>query len=160
MTSRHSINFRDICLPHISTRKMLTRNPQNGTYSKIQISEYDVSEAFLLLWEGEKYYTPQVLYSTLSNHLYEIIRRNKADYKVIYSFAIFQNQNQDNHEHIAEDISVFANHDSDDTVDILDEVNEGVNILIGNMPTTTFPIGNITDYSLLFCKHETIPADE
>ena len=42
--SRISIKFHNIYLPHILTRKILTKNFQNQ-YSELCISEYDITEA-------------------------------------------------------------------------------------------------------------------
>ena len=149
MTSRNSIKFHNICLPHISSRKLLTKNSQNE-YTELAISEYDVSEAMLPFTD---YYTPREIYFSISHHLYEIIRRNITCAKAVYSFTIFQNQDQDNFEIIVKDITVMV--DPDDTVE---SIHERVNILISAMPAVMFPNGPIVDYTLLFCKHETFPG--
>ena len=149
--SRNSINFHNIHLPHISTRNILTKNSQNQ-YSEITFSEYDVSEAFLVFTD---YYTPREIYFSISHHLHEIIRRNITSSKAIYSFTIFLYKDQDNFEILVKDITIFVS--PNDTVD---SIHERVNILISSMPSTMFPIDVITDYSLLFCKHELFPETD
>ena len=98
--SRNSIKLHNLCLPHIFTRRILTKNSQNQ-YSELSISEYDITEALDL---DQNYFSPKQLYFSLSHHLYEILKRNKHNNRTVYSFSIYKNNEIDNYEIITKDI--------------------------------------------------------
>ena len=147
MTSRNSIKFHNIHLPHVFTRKILTKNYQNQ-YSELCISEYDISEAFN---PDQNYFSPKQIYFSLSHHIYEILKRNLYANHTIFSFSIYQNKEEDNFEIIVKDISITVS-----PFESLDSINERVNIIINNFPDTIFPITPdcISDYCLIFVKYE------
>ena len=145
--SRNSINFHNIHLPHILTRKILTKNLQHQ-YSELCISEYDITEA---IDPEEKYFSPKQIYFSLSHHLYEILKRNQHSNHTKYSFSIYQNKQPDNYEIIVKDISIKAF-----PTDSIETIHERINILISNFPETLFPIpwNSILDFCLIFTKYE------
>ena len=153
MSNRNSIKLHNLHLPHIFTRKILTKN-HNNQYSELCISEYDITEAFL---PHQNYFSPKQIYFSLSHHLYEILRRHTHIHKTTYSFSIYKNKDNDNYEILTKDISISAS-----PTDTIDNIHEKVNIIIGNMPDTTFPIpiNSLTDYCLLFSKYEIFSNEE
>ena len=145
--SRNSIKLHNLHLPHIFTRKILTKNHQNQ-YSELCISEYDITEALDL---DQNHFSPKQLYFSLSHHLYEILKRNKHYNRTVYSFSIYQNKEIDNYEIITKDISITALES-----DIIDTIHDKINIIINNFPDTIFPLqlNNITEFRLIFSKYE------
>ena len=153
MTSRNSIKFHNLLLPHIFTRKILTKN-HNNQFSELCISEYDITEAFL---PHQNFFSPKQIYFSISHHLYEILRRNTHIHPTTYSFSIYKNKNNDNYEILVKDISILAG-----PTDTIDTIHEKVNIIVSNMPETIFPIpmDSLTDYCLLFTKYEIFSNEE
>ena len=147
MSSRNSIKLHNLHLPHIFTRRILTKNSQNQ-YSELSISEYDITEALDL---DQNHFSPKQLYFSLSHHLYEILKRNKHYNRTVYSFSIYQNKEIDNYEIITKDISIEAF-----DYDTIDSIHERINIIINNFPDTLFPIPHdkVTDFRLIFSKYE------
>ena len=145
--SRNSIKLHNLHLPHIFTRRILTKNSTNH-YSELSISEYDITEAFN---PNEKYFSPKQIYFLLSHHLYEILKRNQHSNHTMYSFSIYQNKQPDNYEIIVKDISIEAF-----PTDSIETIHERINILISNFPETLFPIplNSILDFCLIFTKYE------
>ena len=153
--SRNSIKLHNIHLPHIFTRKLLTRNHHQNQFSELTISEYDISEAF---HPDSNYFSPKQLYFSLSHHLYEILRRNLHANHTIFSFSIYRNKEIDNYEIIVKDISLSVS-----PFQSLDSIHERVNIIINNFPDTIFPLSPNsppTDYCLIFTKYEIFPNED
>ena len=153
MSSRNSIKLHNIHLPHIFTRRILTKNSQNQ-YSELSISEYDISEAFN---PDQNYFSPKQIYFSLSHHLYEILKRNLYANHTIFSFSIYKNKEIDNYEIIVKDTSITVS-----PSESLDSIHERVNIIINNFPDTIFPISPdiISDYCLIFVKYEIFPNED
>ena len=147
MSSRNSIKLHNLHLPHIFTRRILTKNSQNQ-YSELSNSEYDITEALDL---DQNHFSPKQLYFSLSHHLYEILKRNKHYNRTVYSFSIYQNKEIDNYEKITKDISITALES-----DSIDTIHDKINIIINNFPDTIFPLqlNNITEFRLIFSKYE------
>ena len=119
--SRNSIKLHNLLLPHIFTRRILTKNSQNQ-YSELSITEYDITEALDL---DQNHFSPKQLYFSLSHHLYEILKRNRHYNRTIYSFSIYQNKEIDNYEIITKDISITALES-----DTIDTIHDKINIKI------------------------------
>ena len=145
--SRNSIKLHNLHLPHIFTRRILTKN-SNNQYSELSITEYDITEAFD---PYEKYFSPKQIYFSLSHHLYEILKRNTHKEHTMYSFSIYQNKNEDNYEILVKDISIEAY-----PTDSIETIHERINIIISNFPETLFPIPLTSplDFCLIFTKYE------
>ena len=155
MSSRNSIKLHNLHLPHIFTRKILTKNSQNQ-YSELSISEYDITESLMSLLDesldlDQNHFSPKKLYFSLSHHLYEILKRNKHYNRTVCSFSIYQNKEIDNYEIITKDISITALES-----DSINTIHNKINIIINNFPDTIFPLqlNNITEFRLIFSKYE------
>ena len=147
--NRNTIKISNIYLPHISTRRLLSKNI-NNQYTEMVISEYDLEETLDLF--NNVSYSPKEIYTRILDHLYEILGRNIHNTQAIFSFSIHQNTDENDYEIIEKDIQVEAK-DSSITIEI---VFEKIKNIIQYMQDTRYTLKHCLnpDLHLTFVKHE------
>ena len=149
--SRNDIKIRNLHLPHIFTRKILTKNNNNNNnqFSELVISEYDLEE-ILPFCSTQTHFSKKHAYSTIQEHLIEIIRRNDYKEQTIFSFTIYQNKEEENYEILEKDISLVS-------YPSLNTIFERINNIIEYMDDEPLTITHCFSpyFRLIFSKYET-----
>ena len=98
------------------------------------------------------------MYYNLSEHLYELLRRNIHTNQTIFSFTVYQNTKEDNYEIIEKDIQIEAI-DSTITIEML---FEKIKTIIEYMEDRCFPIKPCfnPDFRLAFSKYEIFKPED